>query len=223
MRDGGNQWSGWSSYLSFFRHVKLDLDYSKWAHYETCAERSGPRFMHARFTIVSDRPAVLTVDDRNRPHNSTGPSHLWRDGWALHYWHGVRVPRRVVESPESYTREEILAISNTEQRRALAERLGWDRYLEKIGGSKVDSWTDPNSQLGYELIELSDTNERILRKQSPELKDGSQPWYAEPVHRELKTAQAARKWQAITPFRSDAEDTARECNKNPKLAYQVEA
>jgi hypothetical protein len=224
MRDGGNQWSGWSARISFFRHVaKLEIDYSKWQHYELCAERSGPRFMHPKFSIVSDRPEILKIDERNRPHCSDGPSHLWRDGWALHFWHGVRVPKRLIEAPDSYTKEEILALNNTEQRRALAERLGWDRYLEKIGGTKVDLWTDPASKLGYELIELSETKERIIRKQSPELKDGSQPWYAEPVHRELKTAQAARKWQAITPFHRDAREAALECNKNPKLSYQVEA
>ena len=30
MLDGGHEWSGWVSYLSFFRHVaKLGIDYSK--------------------------------------------------------------------------------------------------------------------------------------------------------------------------------------------------
>jgi hypothetical protein len=228
MRNGGNQWSAWVSYVSFFRHVaKLDIDYSKWRHYELCAERSGPRLMHAKFCLVSDRPAVLKVDERNRPHCADGPSHLWRDGWALHHWHGVRVPKRLIEAPESYTKDDILAFSNTEQRRALAERLGWDRYLAKIGGSTVDSWTDPELKLNYELIEVTQTGERMIRKQSPSLKDESQPWYAEPVHRDLTTAQAARKWQAIVPFnpeyQRDPAAAARACNKNPKLSYQVEA
>jgi hypothetical protein len=228
MRNGGNQWAGWVSYLSFFRHVvKLDeshrVDYSKWGHYEALAEHGGPRLMHKDFCIISDRPAVLLVDERNRPHCATGPSHKWRDGWALYFWHGVRVPKRMIEAPESYTRDEILGIGNTEQRRALAERLGWPRYLEKLGGSIVSTWEDPETKLAYELFELSETGERILRKQSPALKDGSQPWYAEPVHRDLLTAQAARKWQAITPFTSDPRESARLCNSNPALSYTVEA
>jgi hypothetical protein len=129
----------------------------------------------------------------------------------------------MIEAPESFTKEEILSVTNTEQRRVLAERLGWPRYLEKLGGSVVSTWEDPATKLAYELLELSETGERVLRKQSPELKDGSQPWYAEPVHRDLLTAQAARKWQAVTPFSRDARETARLCNTNPELTYSVEA
>src|SRR6478609_4445815 len=178
MRQGGNQWSPWASYLSFFRHiVKLDeshgVDYSKWQHYEALAELSGPRLMHKDFCIISDRPEVLLVDERNRPHCATGPSHRWRDGWELHYWHGIRVSKRMIEQPESYTKEEILAISNTETRRVLAERLGWGRFLEKIGGKPINTWTDPNLGLAYELVELESTGDLVLRKQSPNLKDGT--------------------------------------------------
>jgi hypothetical protein len=232
MRNGGNQWSPWCSYLSFFRHIaKLDeshgVDFSKWQHYEALAEHSGPRLMHKDFCIISDRPEVLLVDERNRPHCATGPSHRWRDGWELHYWHGIRASKRMIEQPESFSKEEILAISNTETRRMLAERLGWGRFLEKIGGKAKDTWTDPELGLSYELVELDETGDLVLRKQSPSLKDESQPWYAEPVHRDLKTAQAARKWQAVVPFEPkylrDPALAARDCNKHPELSYSVEA
>lgn len=140
MWNGGNQWSGWVSFLSFFRHVAaLPLDYSKWAHYESAAAHAGPRVMHREFCIVSDRPVVLTVDAENRPHNETGPFCLWRDGSALYSWHGIRVPAWIIEHPERITAAHITAEPNAEVRRAMVERMGVDRYIADLGALPVDA------------------------------------------------------------------------------------
>src|SRR5206468_2872627 len=94
--NGGNQWSSWPAFLSFFRHVAgLPLDYSHWTHYERLATY-GPRVMHADFCLVCERPVLLTVDTENRPHNDQGPFCRWRDGTALYAVHGVRVPWWVI-------------------------------------------------------------------------------------------------------------------------------
>ena len=57
---------------------------------------------------------------------------------------------------------------------------------------------------------------KLLRKQSPPLKLGDQPVYYEPVHEDLRTAQAARKWQAT-------DMTPAQCEADPALSYGVEA
>ena len=104
MWQGGNQWSGYNSYLSFFRHVaKIDIDYSTWQHWEDLSLHSGPRIMHPDFCMISDRPETLLVDDRNRPHCDTGPFCRWRDGTALYSVHGVRVPAWLIERPGDLT------------------------------------------------------------------------------------------------------------------------
>ncbi|HEX3220606.1 MAG TPA: hypothetical protein VHU77_11435, partial [Candidatus Limnocylindria bacterium] len=218
LQNGGNQWSAWVSYLSFFRHVaKLDLpEYEKWQHYEAGAVHAGPRFMHRKFCVVSDRPTVVSRDDRNLPHGATGPAIAWRDGWALYFWHGQRVPARAILAPKSYTKAEYLAIRNTDVRRAIGEIAGWQWVADMLGASSIDKWTDPNTGLSYELLGCTDGT-RLLRKQSPGLKDGgAQPVYLEPVHEELRTAQAARKWQAT-------DWTPAACEKDPALTYGVEA
>jgi hypothetical protein len=215
--NGGNQWSGWVAYLSFFRHVaKLDLPvYGKFAHYEAAAIHGGPRFLHDKFVIVADRPTVIARDDRSLPHSIKGPTIAWRDGWKLYTWHGTRVPERVIMAPRSYTRDEYLAIRNTEVRRALGEAAGWDWICQLLGASPADAWTDAETGLRYELL-MAPSGERWLRKQSPALKLGDQPLYVEPVHEELRSAQAARKWQAtrLTPA---------ECERDPVLTYGTEA
>jgi len=246
MWNGGNQWCADVAFLSFFRHIaKLDIDYSKWEPYETLAT-IGPRLLHKEFCILSELPEVLVTDENNRPHCADGPSHRWRDGFALYYWHGIRVPRRLIEAPETYTAAEIKAETNSEIHRVFAERLGWDRYLELRGFRVLDTWTDPRTGLCYELLEpetrVGEFEPRYLRMQSPPLHDGSQPYYIEPVSPELKTAQAARKWQIQLSTHPDARyyrhgdvvityappetlywPHPEECNSDPYLEFVQEA
>jgi hypothetical protein len=207
MYDGGNQWSGWAAYLSAGRHIyNLPIDYSKWAHYETLTEFSGPRLMHSRFAIVSDFPTKIGRDQQNRAHCENGPQLEWSDGWKTYYWHGVKVPARLIEAPESYSTEEIRELRNGEIARALAEKLGWERFLEKLGATVIDSVAITASgedgqicDLRYELLDVShrfaDGQPRWIRLQSPPLNDEKQPWYIEAVDPELKSADAARTWR----------------------------
>lgn len=135
---GGNQWSGYDSYLSFFRHVaKLDIDYSKWQHWETLSLHSGPRIIHEHFAMISDRPRVLTVDDNRQPHAESGPFCRWSDGFELYSVHGVRVPAWVVNHPELITVKLIQSEQNAEVRRVMREKYGNGRYLKDIGAKLV--------------------------------------------------------------------------------------
>lgn len=139
MWQGGNQWSSWAAYVAFFRHVaKLPIDYSKWDHWEQAAIHGGPRIMHPKFCMVSDRPELLLVDDANRPHCDDGPFCRWRDGTALFAIHGVRVPAWVVLHPERITLERITSEANAEVRRVMIERYGLGRFMADAGGTIVN-------------------------------------------------------------------------------------
>ena len=123
MRNGGNQWAGWCAFITFFRNVALlDIDYSKWDHYEQAAVHAGPRWMHAKFCIVSDRPAVLKIDEENKPHCDDGPFCVWRDGSRVYSIHGVRVSGLVVEQPHLITSEMIEEDQEEDTRRVMLER-----------------------------------------------------------------------------------------------------
>jgi hypothetical protein len=172
MWQGGNQWSAWDSYLSFFRHVaKLDIDYSKYAHWESAAIHGGPRLMHPKFCMISDRPSVLMLDSENRPHNADGPFCQWRDGSCLFAWHGVRTPTKYYLRPHSA--KEILAESNAEVRRAMMERYelqhGKGKFIEDAGARVIDSCIQPmrpgEPDAINELLEIDlpdDPEERML-------------------------------------------------------------
>jgi Domain of unknown function (DUF6745) len=141
---GGNQWSAEDAFISFFRHVaQMPLDYSKWEAWELLSLHSGPRIVHSKFCIISDRPEILQVDDQNRPHSDSGPFCRWRDGAALYSVHGVRLPAWIIERADTVTVEKIDAEANAEIRRIMMERYGWPRFLKDAGAAILnhdDRW-----------------------------------------------------------------------------------
>jgi len=140
LRQGGNQSSANEAYLSFFQDiVGLRLpEHQAYQHWRVLAERSGPRIVHDEFCIISDRPEVLKVDERNRPHCDDGPFCRWRDGTALYSVHGVRVPAWLIGQPDRLTLRTIDAERNEEVRRVMIERFGWERYGREGGAETLD-------------------------------------------------------------------------------------
>jgi len=231
---GGQFWVGgyyWGSpaYVSFFQDVtglELPGDMGERARaYQATAESACWWWPHKDFVIACDRPEVISRDERGRLHSEDGPSIRFRDGWQLQHWHGTRVDRRVIEAPESFTAEEIRAERNSEVSRALAEKLGWPRYLAAMGAVTIDTWTDDRTGLAYELLDLAErrgeNQPRWLRMQSPRLNDGTSPTYVEPVHPECRTARAARRWQFRLP--NGEWPTPAQANRNPELVFIQEA
>ena len=152
MWSGGNQWTGYDAFLSFFQDVaQPPLDYSAYSHWRVLAERSGPRIVHPDFCMISDRPELLTVDAQNRPHNETGPFCRWRDGTALYSWHGARVPARWIEQRESLDPREVIQHGNVELRAAGASIIGWAKMLKVLDAKVIDDSGSPD--IG-QLIEL---------------------------------------------------------------------
>jgi len=188
---GGNMWAGYDCYLTAARDI-LGLrlpSHAGYAAWEQAAIHGGFRCLHEKFCIVSDFPEVLRIDDRNLPHCETGPSHRWRDGWALYHWHGVAVPAAWIEEKDSLTPAAALAEENTERRRAACEIIGWDRILRELKAKTIDRDADP--QIG-ELVEvrLPDAGkQRFLRVHC-----GTGRQFAIPVPPTVHTALEAQAW-----------------------------
>ena len=75
-------------------------------------------------------------------HNERGPAIYWRDGYALFFWHGIRVSEQIIMRPETITAEQVLAETNSEVQRAMAERMGWEKFLSEAGATEIhrDDW-----------------------------------------------------------------------------------
>jgi len=203
MWNGGNQWSGWVSFISFFRHiVKLKIDYSKWQHYETLAEHSSYRIMHEKFCIISDRPKTLRVNARNQPHCEDGPFCEWRDGTALFSINGVRVPEWVVmKSKNDITAKEVFSLTNAEQRAQAIKKVGIGALLSELESKTIDEWRE------YQLVTIKIENRRIgpyLSMRNPSTGEihcegvGDAEKY-ENIDPTIKTVKAALAWRNNVP------------------------
>ena len=104
--------------------------------------------------IACERPEVLCTephgeDGRLRLHCGDGPAVRFRDGWSIYAWHGVRldgeIGLRIIEDPDSLTRDELMGFTNVEVRRALVQRIGSDRYAEMLDLDEVhrERWGHP--------------------------------------------------------------------------------
>jgi hypothetical protein len=184
---GGNQWSSFDSFLSFFRHVAgLPLDYTAWDPWECLSLHSGPRIVHQEFCLISDRPEVLLVDDDHHPHCETGPFCRWRDGSALYAIHGVRVPAWLVETPaERLDPRQLLTIDNAEVRRCFVTKVGIERVCHALKALEVDQ----DGSYTLLMLDLGDGRQRpYLRMANPSVPE---VWHVEGVHPDCRTVQDA--------------------------------
>src|SRR3990167_614283 len=81
-------------------------------------------------------------DEQMRIHRSNGPAIIWgaqKDYW----WHGVKVPSEWIENKDAIDPTLVLMHPNIEERRCLAEIIGWDRVLEKMKPKVLDVDGDP--------------------------------------------------------------------------------
>lgn len=104
-----------------------------------------------RVCVLSERPAVLHTepgeDGDLRLHCADGPAVAYPDGFAVHAWHGTRVPSWVIDDPSV---DHIAAETNVEVRRCAIERIGWGAFIEQAELRLVGSSGDPGNP-GAEL------------------------------------------------------------------------
>lgn len=166
-------WSSYDCYLTGMRDViGLNLPvHEKYIAWEKCAKLSGFRYVHEEFCMVSERPIKLSVDAQNRPHSNGSPSHIWRDGFFINFWHGVRLPNDIWST--QLTIEKISSEKNAEVKRTMMEIYGMDKYLDDCGANPIDQTIDQHGN-PVELFMLPNSQLPIVRvvNSSPE-PDGS--------------------------------------------------
>ncbi len=230
MWQGGNQWSAWDSFMTFFRYIaKLPIDYSKYDHWEKLAVHSGPRIVHPDFCMISDRPELLLVDPQNRPHNLDGPFCRWRDGSAIYAVNGTFVPAWTIEQPERVTPEAIRQERNSEVRRAMVKIYGHHNkganWLADLGAVEVDRCAADHATVGLRdcaLWRVTDDDGEYhfvdMLNSTPE-PDGSVKRYVLAVNGALYGGRAGREAPAAwaSTFR-DPRDTTKLAFSKPELA-----
>jgi hypothetical protein len=162
--------------------------------------RTGWFFRH--LCVLSDRPTVLHVEvdgETETLHCADGPAAASAAGWALHFWHGTKVPADLIEG-EGWSVERIHGEANTEVRRAAIERIGWATYLHRAGLRPVASAPDPgNAPHRLELYEpppglVPGSRILLMTNGSPD-RSGHRRRYAELVPADIGDPVTAAAWQ----------------------------
>jgi hypothetical protein len=143
--------AGWLSWASYFHRVCNLPGAEKIEPLARIAANCGWVWFFAGAVIITDRPRILRRDDQNRLHCEDGPALEYRDGFAIHAWHGTRVPAEWVEDRASLTAKIALTWPNVDQRAAACEILGWHNIINSMNARIIDADDDP--QIGR-LVEI---------------------------------------------------------------------
>ncbi len=104
-------------------------------------------WMYHGVAILTERPMSIRRDTQGRLHDASGPAITYRDGWAVHAWHGTRVPADLIEG--RWDLATAMREPNTEIRRCaieyLAGRDGWGGIAREAGWPLIGTAKDPGS------------------------------------------------------------------------------
>ena len=182
----GQHDANWLAFYEYFREAcGLQSQTDKLIGLTEYSKNAGWFLPHQNICWVSERHNILRRDERGRVHDISGPAIMYPDGWAIYAWHGIRVPRWVIEQPQEISDLNIDSEANAEVRRVMLERYGLDRYL--LTGSEKDR------QGEYRLIEKSvgGVTMRALVMRCPT----TQAAYVHCVHPECTTVDGALAWK----------------------------
>lgn len=145
-----------------------------------------------RTAIAVERPRVLRADGYSRLHDSSGKAIEYGDGWGAWFWHGIRVPRKVIEEPEAITVEDIDRQANVEIRRVMIERFGRARHLQESGSQLIHE--DECGRLYRKPFRNAEPAIVLRVVNSTPEPDGTRKEYWLRVPPEVRTAREAVAW-----------------------------
>ena len=144
------------------------------------------------FCIITDKCTEIHRDERGELHNLSGPALSYTDGWSIYAIHGVRLEGWIINHPEQITVDKIENEQNTEIRRVMMERFGYDRYIIESHAELIHQ-----DQCGKLYCKNVPDDEPVVMvnviNSTPE-PDGSKKQYWLRVPPDIKTAKAAVAW-----------------------------
>jgi len=156
--------------------------------WERLAAAGGWWFPTAAICFCAERDQRIRFDQRRLLHCEDGPAILCRDGYAVYAWHGIRVPAEWIESRDTIDPSLAITHPNVEERRCLAEIIGWNKVIAQLSPTVVDEATpDIGTLLRVDLPDAP--GEQFLR-----VRCGTGRDFVLPVPPGVRTAQAAQDW-----------------------------
>lgn len=151
----GQHDAGWLAFYDFFRTECGIEETQKLNGITKVAKSAGWWWPFENICVITERPNALHRDGQGRLHCEDGPALSYPDGFGVWSWHGVRVPRDLIEG--NWDTYAILREPNAEIRRCAIEKQGWDVFVTESGMKLVASAPDPgNAPYALSLYDLPD-------------------------------------------------------------------
>ena len=94
----------------------------------------------------------------------SGLTHLEAGHGFILRWRGVPISDRALVNPDSITGQEILNTDNVELRRVLIERLGYEKFLQQVGGIIRDRDQDAGGERQLIAVPFEDDEPLMVLK-----------------------------------------------------------
>ena len=162
--------------------LEIDTPYAPW---EVLSLSAGFRTVYPQFAMVSDFPTTLVAE----LHREDGPTHEWRDGFAIYHLNQVAVPEWLVTTREAdLDPHKLLKIDNAEVRREFIRKVGIDRVCYSLNAKTIDT----SGSYELLLLDLGDGRRRpYLKMRNPSI--GT--WHVEGVHPDCLTVEQSLNWR----------------------------
>ncbi|MGK7871899.1 MAG: DUF6745 domain-containing protein [Xenococcaceae cyanobacterium] len=115
----------------------------EWKVFRSLASNCGWIFPYEKTCIVCDRPLRFRFDNEQRLHAEGEAAIQFADGYSLHSYHGVLLPRKYGQlSPERWKAQWVLQEKNAELKRVLIQGIGYDKIASELQAAELDSWRE---------------------------------------------------------------------------------
>lgn len=139
--------ANWIGFYDYFEHeCGLSKECEKMLGLRMITQSSGWWWPMKELCILTERPVSLCKNDRGGLHCENRAALEYPDGWGVYSWNGTRVEKYIILQPEEITAEKIENENNSEIRRVMLERYGFQRYFRESGGRLIDTkevWGQP--------------------------------------------------------------------------------
>jgi len=148
--------------------------------------------MFERLCIVGMYPIQRRLDEQFRLSCRDGAAALFSDGWRMWAIEGARVPRRLIDAPDSLTVGDIRNAENANVRRIMIDLYGASRFLKDSGSRMIHK--DDFGELYQQELPGDEPLTMVLVTNSTMEADGSFRRYFLRVPPHVRTAQEAVAW-----------------------------
>jgi hypothetical protein len=133
-----------SIWLDFvFSVLNFSIDAKKWQALQQITRECGWIFVFDNTCVICDRPTKLSVDERNRLHAEGEPAIKFADGFTIYAYHGLNLPIKYgATHRDRWQASWLLKETNAELRRALIQKIGYERICQELNAIELDSWRE---------------------------------------------------------------------------------